>query len=97
MVMDRQERERIISSVHDEAHLGRDKTLAQINRNYYWPDMYKEICAYVSKVPGCNISKITHVLDACPWLGVICMQLLSFSAVMVLSHMQLFSFVDQFL
>jgi hypothetical protein len=48
VVMDTGERQRIIASVHDEAHLGRDKTLAQINTKYYWPDMYKEICTFVS-------------------------------------------------
>ncbi len=42
--MDVGERQRIISTIHDNGHLGRDKTLAQINAKYYWPDMYKEIC-----------------------------------------------------
>ena len=41
------ERKRIISTIHDKAHFGRDKT-TQINNKYYWPDMYKEECAYVS-------------------------------------------------
>ncbi len=48
VVMDVGERQRIISTIHDNGHLGRDKTLAQINAKYYWPDMYKDICTYVS-------------------------------------------------
>ena len=47
-VIDKVERERNIITIHDKAHFGRDKTLAQINDKYYWPDMYKEVCAYVS-------------------------------------------------
>ena len=55
------ERLRIISSVHDHAHLGRDKTLVQINIKYYWPDTYKEICAYVSDWPvGVHICICTY-------------------------------------
>ncbi len=50
VVISKEERQRIIRSIHDEGHLGRDKTLAQINGRYYWPEMYKEICAYVSHV-----------------------------------------------
>ena len=34
------ERRRIISSIHDLAHLGRDKTLSEIMERYYWPDMH---------------------------------------------------------
>ena len=46
-VIDKVERKRIISTIHDKAHFG-DKTITQINNKYYWPDMYKEVCAYVS-------------------------------------------------
>ncbi len=35
VVMDVGERQRIISTIHDNGHLGRDKTLAQINAKYY--------------------------------------------------------------
>ena len=31
VVIGAEERERIVSSIHDEGHLGRDKTLSQIN------------------------------------------------------------------
>ena len=42
------ERERIIKSIHDQAHLGRDKTVSAISNKYYWPNMYNEVCLYVS-------------------------------------------------
>ena len=47
-VIKKVERKRIISTTHDQAHFGRDKTLAQVNNKYYWPDMYNEVCSYVS-------------------------------------------------
>ena len=43
-----EERRRIISSIHDQAHLGRDKTLSEITARYYWPEMYNEVRSYVS-------------------------------------------------
>ena len=42
-----EERRRIISSIHDQAHLGRDKT-SEITARYYWPELYNEVCSYVS-------------------------------------------------
>ena len=43
------EQQRLIKTIHDTAYLGRDKTLSQLNERYYWPDMYKQVCAYVSR------------------------------------------------
>ena len=48
VVSDEDTKKRIISSIHDQAHLGRDKTLSEITPRYYWPDMYNDICSYVS-------------------------------------------------
>ena len=42
------ERRRIIASIHDQAHLGRDKTLSEVTSRYYWAEMYNDICSYVS-------------------------------------------------
>ena len=39
---------RLIKTIHDTAHLGRDKTLSQLNERYYWPEMYNQVCSYVS-------------------------------------------------
>ena len=43
-----EDRRKIIESIHGQAHLGRDKTLSQLTQRYYWPNMYKTACAYVS-------------------------------------------------
>ena len=43
------EQQHLIKTIHDTAQLGRDKTLSQLNERYYWPNMYKQVCAYVSR------------------------------------------------
>ncbi len=48
VVEDKEEQRKIIECIHGQAHLGRDKTLSQLNQQYYWPNMYKTACAYVS-------------------------------------------------
>lgn len=48
VVQDLAEQQRLIETTHNTAHFGRDKTLSVLNERYYWPDMYKQICAYVS-------------------------------------------------
>lgn len=42
------EQVKLIKTIHEAAHLGRDKILSQLNDRYYWPEMYKQVCAYVS-------------------------------------------------
>ena len=43
------EQQRLIKTIHNAAHLGRDETLSQLNECYYWSDMYKQVGAYVSR------------------------------------------------
>ena len=42
-----EERKKIIGSIHNQAHLGRDKT-SEITARYYWPEMYNDVTSYVS-------------------------------------------------
>ena len=42
-----EDRRKIIESIHGQAHLGKNKTLSQLTQRYYWPNMYKTVCAYV--------------------------------------------------
>ena len=39
---------RIISSIHDANHLGVHRTNNLVSKKYYWPNLYKDITAYVS-------------------------------------------------
>jgi hypothetical protein len=48
VVQAKKEQVRLIKTIHDTAHLGRDKTLSVLNERYYWPDMYSQVCTYVS-------------------------------------------------
>ena len=56
------ERMRIIVSIHNQAHLGRDKTLSEIASRYYWPQMYNDVCSYVSIS---SLSSILHKSWSC--------------------------------
>ena len=38
---------RIISTIHDESHLGINRTNEMVAKKYYWPGLYKDITAYV--------------------------------------------------
>ena len=49
VVKTKKEQDKLIKSTHDAAHLGRDKTRSVLNERYYWPDMYSQVCSYVSK------------------------------------------------
>ena len=49
MVIEKEEDQlKIVKTVHEEGHLGRDKTLAQISDRYYRPELYNQVCSYVS-------------------------------------------------
>lgn len=48
VVEDVQEQMKLIRAIYDAAHLGRDKILSQLNERYYWPEIYKQVCDYVS-------------------------------------------------
>ena len=54
MVIEKEEVQlKIVKTVHEEGHLGSDKTLVQITADrYYWPELYNQLCSYVSKNHG---------------------------------------------
>jgi hypothetical protein len=40
-------RQQIISELHNEGHFGRDKTLALISSDYYWPKLTSDMAHFV--------------------------------------------------
>ncbi|KAH9679135.1 hypothetical protein KPL71_025994 [Citrus sinensis] len=48
---------KIIAKLHNEGHMGRDKTLALIANTYFWPIMRREVYHYVETCRICQVSK----------------------------------------
>ncbi|XP_022854341.1 uncharacterized protein LOC111375708, partial [Olea europaea var. sylvestris] len=47
-------RQQIISELHNEGHFGRDKTLALVSSDYYWPKLSSDIAHYVEQCYICQ-------------------------------------------
>lgn len=56
-----QEREGIMRTVHEPAHLGYDKTLNSLKEKFYWPRMATDTKAYCRSCVPCKTSKATNV------------------------------------
>jgi len=52
-------RMKIIKELHDERHVGRDRTLELVERSYYWPSMTREVRRFVQRYHICQVSKGT--------------------------------------
>ncbi len=53
-------REKVLCEAHDvrtSGHLGRDKTLERLKRQYYWPQMGRDVHTYVRTCPMCQKCK----------------------------------------
>ena len=46
-ILDSSLREQIIRELHGEGHFGRDKTLALVSLDYYWPKLTSDVTRYV--------------------------------------------------
>ena len=60
---DRALRTRILQECHDAptgGHLGKDKTIDQVKRRFYWPKMDAEIQEYVTGCDACQRNKPSH-------------------------------------
>lgn len=60
---DRALKTHILHECHDtptSGHLGRDKTIDQVKRRFYWPNMDQEIAAYVTTCDACQRNKPSH-------------------------------------
>ena len=50
---------RVIQELHNEGHMGRDKTMKLMTDSYFWPTMQKEITKFVERCRICQVSKGT--------------------------------------
>ena len=60
-------REQLLHEHHDVAtagHLGVDKTLASLQRLFYWPGMHASVREYVTTCESCQRNKPSHALKA---------------------------------
>ena len=72
----RQIRDEVISSIHEQAHMGFHKTLAQVKLQWYWPGMTGDIRRHVACCRECQQSKLSkhrhfhprnHLTAGRPW------------------------------
>lgn len=50
---------KIIKELHDEGHMGRDKTLKLISDSYFWPSLRLKVFKFVDGCQFCQVSKGT--------------------------------------
>ena len=50
---------KIVKVLHEEGHVGRDRTLQLISQSYFWPSMRKEVERFVERCHICQVSKGT--------------------------------------
>ncbi len=48
VVEEKDKRKRIVASIHDESHVGVNRTLDMISSKYYWPNLTMDVKEYVS-------------------------------------------------
>ena len=52
----------IVEQYHDNnGHMGIDKTHGAIKTKYYWPNMYKDLCQYVTSCVNCQTRNVRKV------------------------------------
>ena len=50
-------RMKIIKELHEEGHVGRDRTMQLISKSYFWPSIRKEVEKFVQRCHICQVSK----------------------------------------
>ena len=48
---------KLISEIHNEGHLGRDRTLHLVSTSYFWPSLRRDVERYVERCVTCQTSK----------------------------------------
>ena len=64
-------RQSLIAEHHDVpfcGHLGRDKTMARLQKLFYWPQMEDHVHEYLNTCPSCQMQPKQACCTACPSL-----------------------------
>ena len=51
MISEKGEQLKILRTIHEQGHLGRDKVHSQVGARYYWKTLYSDVVDLVSYVP----------------------------------------------
>lgn len=52
---------KVVKELHNDSHVGRDKTFALVSEAYFWPSMRKDIYKFVERCHICQVSKGTTI------------------------------------
>ena len=50
----------VFNLIHDRLHLGIDKTIEAISKDYYWPTLKKDVTDWVQSCVVCQATKVTR-------------------------------------
>ena len=71
----KEEQQRIIRTIHELGHLGRDKVLSQVSARYYWRSISADVINFVSYIHQikfhhpCTLCRSSVVMCANEWRG----------------------------
>lgn len=56
---------KIIKELHNEGHVGRDKTYAPVSASYFWPTMRREVYKFVGVVIFVKFPRVRQLMQVC--------------------------------
>ena len=66
------QKERIISSIHDSSHFGTSRTIDMVSSKYYWTgltnDVKSYVCLFMMSIFCCKVNTQWNVIDGCIWM-----------------------------
>ena len=61
-------REKIIKELHSERHFGRDKTLALMSKNFYWPKLKRDVQRFMESLARYLVGLLLMLVFIFPYL-----------------------------